>query len=121
MYVVFEFLKINKKFVMVVIVIDLGNGKVVVVNIMNFIDGIIVIKFGKYIGNVVDLGEELEIVGYFDLRSIVFVYNVIMLDLENLDLLINLCELYVRVCENLNVEELVKVKIFFMRYKDVFV
>lgn len=119
MYVVFEFLKMNKKFVMVVIVIDLGN--VVVVNIMNFINGIIVIKFGKYIGNVVDLGEELEMVGYFDLRSIVFVYNVIILDLENLDLLIYLCELYVRVCGNLNVEELVKVKIFFVRYKDVFV
>lgn len=120
MHVVLEPLKTNKKFVMAATVIDPGNGNVAAVNIMNPTDGTIVIKPGKHIGNAVDLGEELETVGHFDLRSTVPVYNATTPDLENPDLPTNLCELYVRACENLNAEESAKVKTLLMRYKDVF-
>lgn len=118
MHVVLEPLKTNKKFVMAATVIDPGN--VAAVNIMNPTDGTIVIKPGKHIGNAVDLVEELETVGHFDLRSTVPVYNATTPDLENPDLPTNLCELYVRACENLNAEESAKVKTLLMRYKDVF-
>lgn len=118
MHVVLEPLKTNKKFVMAATVIDPGN--VAAVNNMNPTNGTIVIKPGKHIGNAVDLGEELETVGHFDLRSTAPVYNATTPDLENPDLPTHLCELYVRACGNLNAEESAKVKTLLVRYKDVF-
>lgn len=118
MHVVLEPLKTNKKIVMAATVIDPGN--VAAVNIMNPTYGTIVIKPGKHIDNAVDLGEELETVGHFDLRSTAPVYNATTSYLENPDLPTHLCELYARACENLNAEESAKVKTLLMRNKDVF-
>lgn len=44
---------------------------------MNSTNGTNVIKPGKHIDNAEDLGEELETVGHFDLRSTAPAYNAV--------------------------------------------
>lgn len=81
----------------------IGPGNMVAVNIMNPTNDTIIYKARKAHWQAVDLGEEWETVEHFDVGNTNPDNNVATSgdpDYSNY-----LCDLYVRTCENLNVEE----------------